>query len=110
MPIIGPQALKQYKRHKHPSYGNSSGMTSSGIRGQLGRGFEQLDGSQDIDPKEDNTISLSHFEAHTNDPLPKSKFGGHGRIWVRREVKITVDDAGRANHLPHAKSTTESDR
>lgn len=85
-------------------------MTSSGIRGQLGRGFEQLDGSQDIDPKEDNTISLSHFEAHTNDPLPKSKFGGHGRIWVRREVKITVDDAGRANHLPHAKSTTESDR
>lgn len=93
MPVIGPQAIKQYKRHIHPSYGHSSGHSSSGLRAQLGRGFEPLDGSRDADLKGNDTVALHHLEARTNQyKLSRSKSVGDGRIWVQSEVKVTVDD------------------
>lgn len=93
MPVIGPQAIKQYKRHKHPSYGQNSGLSSSGLRAQLGRGFEPLNGSRDADLKDNDTIALDHLEARKQQhTLSRSKSIGDGRIWVQSEVKVTVDD------------------
>lgn len=88
LPVLGPEAFKEYKRRRAaPSYDYGS---QSHSRNRLSKGFDQLYGSGSrtaSDHGQHQPIALSSVGINEH-----SRAIGAGKIWVESEVKITVDD------------------
>lgn len=89
MPIVGPQAVKEYKRHHHHnSYHQGSKFSKLSFSGSHSR------------QKEDQ-IALNSVEAtaQRKDPGTSRKSPEDGMIWVENEIEVTIgEDEQEANH------------
>ena len=93
MPIVGPQALKVYKRYRHPSHNRSSKLSLSRHRGPTSSGFEQLDNNCASRDRNEDPIALSLLEVGGENDQTQNKVGD-GKIWVRREVSVRISEEG----------------
>jgi hypothetical protein len=89
MPVVGPEAFKEYKRRREESSYDYAGHSHS--RSRLSKGFEQLGGA--------GSRTTSNLRGEVQ-PIALSSVGlvdhsgaaSAGKIWVESEVKVTVDD------------------
>lgn len=88
MPIVGPQAVKEYKRHNHTSY-------------YKGSKFSKLSFSGSRSCQKDDQIALNSIKSATQreGTGDTRKNPGGGMIWVENEIEVTIgDDDHEVNH------------
>lgn len=88
MPIVGPQAVKEYKRHNHTSYHQGSKLSKLSFSGSRSR-------------QKDDQIALNRIEstAQREGTGNTRKNPGGGVIWVENEIEVTIgDDEQDVNH------------
>jgi hypothetical protein len=81
MPIVGPQAIKEYKRHHHPSYHQGSKLSKLSFSGLRSR-------------QRDDQVALNGVESTSlrNGTENARKNPAGGMIWVENEIEVTIGD------------------
>ncbi|KAK2603666.1 hypothetical protein QQS21_004139 [Conoideocrella luteorostrata] len=93
MPVIGPQVLRHYLPHSHPSDPYDSNRLSDGRHRHAAGGFKQLSHSQEQNSlKAEDGIGLNVINVRGNEPTQvRRKPMTDCSIWVQNEVEVTVD-------------------
>jgi hypothetical protein len=100
LPVIGPQALSEYKKRRHPSYeyqDSSTKLSTSAGRSRFSKGFEQLGSNHGESLRKEDSIALGRVDSHVETLTPPRRVST-GMIWVESEFGVTIRDGnGDAN-------------